>query len=323
VVDPNLRLLLGGLSSLRTLSLGLSLAATLLLVALALAVPHAGSQALPRDLDLRVAENGSTTGSPILIRIFKQESELELWMRKDDRFQLFATYSICFWSGKLGPKEHEGDRQAPEGFYAVGTGQLRLGGRHPRSFNIGFPNALDRALGRTGSYIMVHGGCTSIGCFAMTDPVMQEIYQLSDLALRHGQDQIQVHIFPFRMTDSNLTAQVSSKWYGFWRNLKEGYDAFEVSQVPPTIGVCRTQYVINAAAFANQSSPISVDSDACGPETPIITSSHAGPKPHVLAKRRMATSRLPGRGSVRAAGIHVVSQRPRMATRAGQRARRL
>jgi murein L,D-transpeptidase YafK len=194
--------------------------------------------------DRRLAEKGMTAGSPMMIRIFKQESELELWMETQGRFELFATYPICFWSGRLGPKLREGDRQAPEGFYSVGLDQLYEKGRRPRSFDIGFPNAFDQAFARTGSYILVHGGCSSTGCFAMTDPVMNEIYALSEQALRQGQDRIEVHTFPFRMTDANLAAQTESPWHPFWLNLKEAYDAFERTRVPPRVSVCDRRYIV-------------------------------------------------------------------------------
>ena len=156
------------------------------------------------DRSARLSAEGPGAGNPVMIRIFKAESELELWMQKDDRFELFATYSICNWSGKLGPKQHEGDRQAPEGMYAVGMPQIHRKGRWPRSLNIGYPNAFDRAMDRTGSYILVHGGCSSIGCYAMTNPMMEEIYRLSEQALKQGQTRIPVHVFPFRMTETNL-----------------------------------------------------------------------------------------------------------------------
>lgn len=192
----------------------------------------------------RLREKGMTAGSPVMIRIFKGESELELWLKKGERFELFATYPVCFWSGRLGPKQREGDRQAPEGFYTVGPEQLHRQGRHPRSLDLGFPNALDRAQARTGSYILVHGGCRSIGCYAMTNPVMEEIYALSEQALRQGQDRIQVHVFPFRMTDHNLGVFTDSKWYGFWLGLREAYDLFERTRTPPRIGICDRKYVV-------------------------------------------------------------------------------
>ena len=197
------------------------------------------------DRQRRLAEKGMTVGSPVMIRIFKGESELEMWLQKDGRFELFAVYPICFWSGRLGPKQREGDRQAPEGFYTVGTQQLHRQGRHPRSLDLGFPNALDRAYARTGSYILLHGGCKSIGCYAMTNPVMDEIYALSEQALRQGQERIQVHVFPFRMTEDNMNAFPDHPWRGFWLNLKIAYDAFEHSHVPPRIGICEKKYVVS------------------------------------------------------------------------------
>jgi murein L,D-transpeptidase YafK len=204
------------------------------------------------DRERRLTEKGMTAGSPVMIRIFKQESELELWIVSQGRFELFATYAICFWSGKLGPKLREGDRQAPEGLYSVGLEQLYEKGRRPRSFDIGFPNAFDRAFARTGSYILVHGGCSSIGCFAMTNPVMDEIYALSERALRQGQDRIDVHVFPFRMTETNLAAHAESPWHAFWLNLKEAYDAFERTRVPPRVGICDRRYIVDESGLASE-----------------------------------------------------------------------
>lgn len=192
----------------------------------------------------RLAAKGMTAGSPVLIRIFKGESELELWLRKGERFELFATYPVCYWSGRLGPKLREGDRQAPEGFYTIGREQLHRQGRHPRSLDLGYPNALERAQARTGSYILVHGGCRSIGCYAMTNPIMEEIYSLSEQALRQGQDRIQVHVFPFRMTDHNLGVFADHKWHGFWLGLREAYDLFDRTRRPLHVGICEKKYVV-------------------------------------------------------------------------------
>jgi murein L,D-transpeptidase YafK len=289
--------LFGGLLSLRTFSVGLSLAAAVFVVALACMPSYSGPH--PGDAILaRAQEAGFSPGDPVMIRIFKRESQLELWMRKDDRFELFGTYPICFWSGKLGPKEHEGDRQAPEGFYAFTREELRTGGRHPLSINIGFPNAFDRAMGRTGSYILLHGGCTSIGCFAMTDPIMEEIYKLVDQALGNGQDRVQVQIFPFRMTEANLAPFANSKWSGFWRTLKQGYDAFESTRVPPAVSVCNSAYVVSTADPDASGPPSArVASDACSSEPPVVTAS-AGPIPkrrHLKARPRVASSHKAGK----------------------------
>ena len=184
-------------------------------------------------------------GSPVMLRIFKEESQLELWMMKGDRYIKFATYPICHWSGSLGPKLAEGDKQSPEGFYTITKRQLHYSGRWPRSLNIGFPNAFDRSLLRTGSYILIHGGCSSIGCYAMTNPVISEVFGLVRAALQAGQDHVHVHVFPFRMTEQNLDRYKQSDWIGFWRNLKAGYDSFERTKRPPRISVCRGSYQVS------------------------------------------------------------------------------
>lgn len=190
----------------------------------------------------RLAEKGLKAGSPMLIRIFKAQSELEVWMEKDSTYELFATYPICHWSGSLGPKVRRGDKQAPEGFYTVSARQLQGSPRWPSSLNIGYPNAFDRSLARNGDSILVHGGCSSIGCYAMTNPVIAEIYKLAGQSLSGGQDQIPVHVFPFRMTAENMTRYGDSEWHSFWVNLKEGYDAFERTHRPPKVSVCDDKY---------------------------------------------------------------------------------
>ena len=219
----------------------------------------------------RLAAKGFAAGAPLLLRIFKAESELEVWMEKDGRFELFATYPICHWSGTLGPKQREGDKQTPEGFYTITSRQLHHVGRWPRSLNLGFPNAFDKAMGRSGSYILVHGGCSSVGCFAMTNPVIGEIYSLSTAALRNGQRHIPAHVFPFRMTDKNLAMNAKSEWAGFWANLKEGYDSFEKTRQPPRVSVCENRYHIEDASprEAGVQNPLAV----CGATVAALRSS--------------------------------------------------
>lgn len=195
------------------------------------------------DYTARLAETGLKEGNAVFIRIFKQESELELWMERDGRFALFARYPICRWSGLLGPKLKEGDRQSPEGFYTVAANQLNPNSRWHRSFNLGFPNRLERSKGRTGSFLMVHGGCGSIGCYAMTNPVIDEIWRLVTAALKQAQPRFHVHVFPFRMTARNMAHYGGGEWNTFWRDLKTGYDLFEESRVPPSILVCDGRYV--------------------------------------------------------------------------------
>jgi len=199
------------------------------------------------DLDGRLAAHGVSLGAPVFIRIFKREFELELWIKRDDRFHRFATYPICRWSGELGPKLMEGDWQAPEGFYTVDAKALNPASRWHRSFNLGFPNTFDRAHQRTGSYLMVHGGCSSVGCYAMTDAVIDEIWRLVSAALKQGQPRFHVHVFPFRMMQENLAQRSRARWATFWHDLKLGYDAFEVSQLPPRITVCQGRYAVSPA----------------------------------------------------------------------------
>lgn len=194
-------------------------------------------------LDERLAAAGLKLGAPVFIRIFKKEFELELWMLRDGRFHRFATYPICRWSGRLGPKLKQGDGQAPEGFYTVDAGALNPNSRWLRSFNLGYPNMFDRAHGRTGSLLMVHGGCGSIGCYAMTNGVIMEIWHLVTAALEGGQKRFQVQAFPFRMTDASLATRAPGETAQFWRHLKTGYDLFETDLVPPKVSVCGKSYV--------------------------------------------------------------------------------
>jgi murein L,D-transpeptidase YafK len=208
--------------------------------------PLPGTPDLDR-LDERLKAHGLEPGAPVFIRIFKLEFELELWMKRGERFERFAVYPVCRWSGGLGPKLAEGDWQAPEGFYTVDARALNPSSRWHRSFNLGYPNAFDRAHGRTGSYLMVHGGCSSIGCYAMTDPVIDEIWGLVTAALRKGQPRFHVHVFPFRMSEERLAERRNAPWAAFWSDLKPGFDAFEATGLPPKVSVCQGRYAVAPA----------------------------------------------------------------------------
>lgn len=187
------------------------------------------------SLQRALSDKDFRLGDPVFIRIFKESSELEVWLRKTSGYALFKVYPICNYSGELGPKLKEGDRQSPEGFYFVGREQLNPNSSYHLSFNLGFPNTYERSLGRTGSFLMVHGNCVSIGCYAMTDAGIEEIYLIVEAALNAGQEQFQVQAFPFRMTEENVRRYPGSRWLDFWRNLKEGYDVFEATRVPPKV----------------------------------------------------------------------------------------
>ena len=198
-----------------------------------------------------MAQKGMSQKDPIVIRSYKKEAEMEVWKRgSDGRYALLKTYPICRWSGQLGPKVREGDRQAPEGFYAVTPGHLNPNSSYFLSFDTGYPNAFDRAHGRTGSALMVHGSCTSRGCFAMTDEAIAEIYAVARESFAGGQRTFQFQSYPFRMTAQNLAQHRYDSNMPFWQNLKEGSDHFEVLRQEPKVAVCGRRYVFGGADVA-------------------------------------------------------------------------
>jgi murein L,D-transpeptidase YafK len=193
-------------------------------------------QPLSGEAMMLLGRKGMDQGAPIFVRIFKEESELEVWKARDDgRFYHFKTYPICNWSGGIGPKTSYGDRQAPEGFYRVNANQMNPTSQYYLAFNLGYPNAYDRSLQRTGDALMVHGKCKSVGCYAMTDALIEEIYGLAREALKGGQESFEVHAFPFRMSDENMVRYKDNPNYAFWRTMKQGYDYFEKYRLPPYV----------------------------------------------------------------------------------------
>jgi murein L,D-transpeptidase YafK len=223
-------------------------AATICLVGCAIDTPTPrGSKPLSPQMLAQLEHKHMPKESPILIRLFKEESELEVWKQDTSgRFALLKTYPICRWSGELGPKIREGDRQAPEGFYAVTLGQMNPNSHSYLSFDIGYPNAFDRAYGRTGGDIMVHGDCSSRGCYAMTDEQISEIYALARESFASDQQWFQVQAYPFRMTALNLAKHRNNPNMPFWRMLKDGNDHFEVTHLEPKVNVCEYRYVFDA-----------------------------------------------------------------------------
>ena len=194
-----------------------------------------------------IAHNNMPMESPILVRIFKEEAELEIWKQDaTGRFALLKTYPICRWSGDLGPKVKEGDRQAPEGFYQITPGLMNPNSNYYLAFNLGFPNAYDKANDRSGAFLMVHGDCSSRGCYAMTDEQMGEIFALGRESFQGGQKSFQVQAYPFRMTALNMAKHRNSPHMAFWRMIKVGYDHFEVTRQEPKVDVCEKRYVFDA-----------------------------------------------------------------------------
>jgi murein L,D-transpeptidase YafK len=205
------------------------------------------NQPVPPKLLAEMVSKNMDLQSPILMRLFKQEAVLEVWKQdRSGRFALLKTYPICRWSGDLGPKVREGDRQAPEGFYSITPAQMNPQSAYYLSFNTGFPNAYDRALGRSGSQLMVHGDCSSRGCYAMTDEQIAQIYALGRDSFFGGQRAFQFEAFPFRMTPINMARHRNNPNMPFWRMIKEGYDDFEVTRQEPKVDFCGKKYVFDA-----------------------------------------------------------------------------
>ncbi len=206
------------------------------------------NQPVSPKLVAAMSEKSMDLQSPILIRLFKQEAELEVWKQnRAGRFALLKSYPICRWSGDLGPKVREGDRQAPEGFYSISPAQMNPQSAYYLSFNTGYPNAFDKALGRTGSELMVHGDCSSRGCYAMTDEQIAEIYSLGRESFFGGQRAFQFQAYPFRMTAVNMAKHRNNPNMPFWRMIKEGNDHFEVTKHEPKVDFCERKYVFDAA----------------------------------------------------------------------------
>jgi murein L,D-transpeptidase YafK len=204
-------------------------------------------QPIPDKTLALMKQKGMTRRDPILMRIYKEESQLEIWKRTEKgRYGLLKTYEICRWSGTLGPKKVEGDGQSPEGFYQVTPGQMNPKSAYYLSFNLGFPNTFDKSLGRTGAHLMVHGDCLSKGCYAMTDVQIAEVYSIAREALNAGQPSFQVQALPFRMTADNMARRRDDQNFEFWQNLKEGTDHFETTQLEPKVNVCGKKYVFDA-----------------------------------------------------------------------------
>lgn len=201
------------------------------------------------NLSTALSNVGLQIGLPTYIRVFKEEHLLEIWLESNGIFKLFKVYQICNFSGELGPKIKEGDRQSPEGFYSVNEAAMNPNSSYHLSFNLGFPNIFDQAHSRTGSFLMIHGNCVSIGCYAMTDEGIEEIYSIVEAAHTAGQKEVPVHAFPFKMTSERLERERGNVWFSYWQNLKAGYDLFEQNLVPPLVSVSDMEYKFTAVTL--------------------------------------------------------------------------
>jgi murein L,D-transpeptidase YafK len=232
--------------------------AALLVVAASLTLAACGGFTTPDEkanqpispaLLQKISDIGSNARLPTMLRIFKQDSVMEVWKQTTSgKYALLTSFKICAWSGGLGPKVIEGDRQAPEGFYEITPALMNKNSNYYLAFNTGFPNKFDKSYGRTGANLMVHGDCSSSGCYAMTDGEIAQIFALVRESFAGGAQSVQLEIFPFRMTPENLARQNGSANMAFWQNIKTGYDIFELTRQPPTWDVCARKYVFNATA---------------------------------------------------------------------------
>ncbi len=211
------------------------------------------AQPLSREMLALMQEKGVSPQAPMLIRAYKKESEFEVWkMRPDGSYELLKAFPICRWSGQLGPKTHEGDRQSPEGFYSITPAMMNPNSAYYLSFNIGYPNAYDRAHGATGGAVMVHGVCSSAGCFSMTDAQIAEIYALARESFAGGQHAIQMQSYPFHMTAQNPAKYRLDPNMAFWKELKKGHDHFEARKADVAVAVCGGHYVFDAKSANGQ-----------------------------------------------------------------------
>src|SRR6516162_8971480 len=220
-------------------------------------IPAKAMKELSPEMLGLLAQKNMPKDSPLLVRVFKEESELEVWKQDTTgRYALLKVYPICRWSGELGPKKVQGDRQAPEGFYAISPGLMNPNSNYYLAINTGFPNAYDKANGYSGGFLMIHGDCSSRGCYAMTDEQIGEIYSLARESFLGGQKQFQIQAYPFRMTPTNLARHRTNPNMAFWKMLKEGNDHFEVTHMEPKVDVCDRHYVFDAQQPANSIKPL-------------------------------------------------------------------
>jgi murein L,D-transpeptidase YafK len=246
------------ISMMKKLATGMSLTAAILLAGCSSGIDALDpSTEITPKLAREIKAKGFNQEDAVLVRIFKEESELELWkMKPSGQYALYKTFPICRWSGKLGPKTKIGDRQAPEGFYRVNMGLLNPKSQYYLSFNLGYPNRLESALGYTGEALMVHGACSSSGCYAMTDQQMAELYPIIFKAMKSGQRSFQVQAYPFRMTAAKMEQHAGDPNMRFWQNLKQGYDAFNRTKKDVNVSVCEARYQFDRTFSEEPANPL-------------------------------------------------------------------
>jgi len=201
-------------------------------------------------LQTKLKKDNFSTNFEVFIAAYKAEGKLEVWLRSNgqNQFFLFESYKFCEHSGKLGPKIIEGDLQTPEGFYKINV--FNPESTYHLSLGIDYPNKVD--LERTGKDqkpggdIYIHGNCTTVGCIPLTDEKIKEVYLLAVEAKNAGQEEIQVYIFPFKMTDRNLRKHGKEfpQQLSFWQNLQQGYAYFAKYRTLPSVSEVKGAYLV-------------------------------------------------------------------------------
>lgn len=180
------------------------------------------------------AKNLKYRGFQLFIRAFKQEKDLEVWVKEAGKsnYELLTTYDFCATSGMLGPKRREGDGQIPEGVYKIN--HFNPLSNYHLSLGINYPNKSDLYFAdkrHPGQAIYIHGNCVTIGCIPITDDKIKELFVLAVEARNNGQNEIPVHIFPARLNAENMSkikkATSDPLTLAFWENLREVYTDFD------------------------------------------------------------------------------------------------
>jgi murein L,D-transpeptidase YafK len=179
----------------------------------------------------------------LYLRALKHERELEVWAGpRGGPLVKVKTYPICAASGEPGPKRQEGDLQVPEGFYSIDLFNPRSA--FHLSMRVSYPNAADRLLGYRplGGAIMVHGNCVSIGCLAIQDGPIEELYVMALDARARMRREVPIHIFPRRLDAEGLAALerhpvATEELVTFWRSLAPAWSLFEQTRRPPRVSV--------------------------------------------------------------------------------------
>lgn len=172
----------------------------------------------------------------VYLRAFKEEKVVELWAgKKGAPLVLVKTYPVCAASGEPGPKRMEGDLQVPEGLYEIS--EFNPGSNFHLSMKVSYPNASDRVRSdakRPGGLIYMHGNCASIGCIAIEDGPIEEVYLIAQDAKTRP---IRIDIFPARLTPEWMAAHADSPHASFWKELEPGFRVFEATKRPAAFTV--------------------------------------------------------------------------------------